>query len=152
MSMNSFHIYGYGFASDCDEEKLIDFIKAHKDTFCRSDKEKEMYKEMFDHTSGEYDLEDFFSSYSDDQNGNEGSGAVISNIMSRETGLRFEYCKPDSDCGTSASVVFPWGYPWQYNEAEKNLTQEKLDEICKVYIDELGILEDPEELELEYWG
>lgn len=152
MSMNSFHIYGYGFASDCDEGKLIDFIKAHKDTFCRSNEEKEMYKEMLDHTSDEYDLEDFFSSYSDDQSGNEGCGAVISNVMSRETGLRFEYCKSDSECNTPASVVLSCGYPWQYNEAERNLSQARLDEICKVYMDELGIFGEPDGLELEYFG
>lgn len=30
----------YGFNSDCDEEKLIDFIKEHKEAFYKSDREK----------------------------------------------------------------------------------------------------------------
>lgn len=33
MSMRSSLVYGYGFNSDCDEEKLIDFIKEHKEAF-----------------------------------------------------------------------------------------------------------------------
>lgn len=41
MSMRSSFIYGFGFNNDCDEEKLIDFIKEHKEAFCKSDREKE---------------------------------------------------------------------------------------------------------------
>lgn len=29
MSMRSSFIYGYGFNCDCEDEKLIDFVKAH---------------------------------------------------------------------------------------------------------------------------
>lgn len=48
-------------------------------------------------------------------------GAVIANIMSRETGIRFAYCQPD--CNTLASVVFEESYPWMANETEKELTE-----------------------------
>lgn len=41
MSMRSSFIYGFGFNNDCDVEKLIDFIKEHKEAFCKSDREKE---------------------------------------------------------------------------------------------------------------
>ena len=82
----------------------------------------------------------------------EGNGAVISNIMSRETGIRFIYCQPDGDCDTYASIVFEEGYPWHLNEVEKNLTKEKLQSICKQYMNELGIDDTPDYLNLEYWG
>ena len=152
MSMRSSFVYGFGFNCDCDEEKLIDFIKNHKEAFCKTDGEKEMYEEMLDYTEKEYDLEDFFENYECDSNGLEGIGAVIANIMSRETGIRFDYCMPDGDCNTLASVVFETGYPWQLNETEKNLTEEKLKEICKTYMDEIGLIDEPDYLELEYFG
>ena len=66
MSMRSSFIYGFGFNNDCDEEKLIDFIKEHKEAFCKSDREKELYNEMLNYTETEYDLEDFFEDYSCD--------------------------------------------------------------------------------------
>ncbi len=150
--MRSSFIYGYGFNCDCDDDKLIDFIKAHKETFCKTEREKKLYEEMLIHTENEYDLEDFFEDYSCEYCGMEGNGAVISNIMSRETGIRFMYCQPDEDCDTLASVVFEGGYSWQLNEAEKSLIEEKLAAICNRYMNELGITGTPDYLELEYFG
>lgn len=152
MSMRSSFIYGYGFNSECDEGRLIDFIKEHKEAFCKSDREKELYNDMLNHTESEYDLEDFFEDYSCDNTGMEGIGAVIANIMSRETGIRFTYCQPDGDCNTLASVVFEEKYPWMVNETEKELTEEKLSNICKKYMYELGITDNPDYLNLEYYG
>lgn len=152
MSMRSSFIYGYEFNSDCDEGKLIDFIKEHKEAFCKSDREKELYNDMLKHTESEYDLEEFFEDYSCDNTGMEGIGAVIANIMSRETGIRFAYCQPDGDCDTLASIVFDEKYPWLFNETEKELTEEKLSNICKKYMDELGITDSPDDLNLEYYG
>lgn len=151
MSMKSSFIYGYGFNCDCDDGKLIDFVKAHKKTFCKSEAEAKLYEEMLKYTEKEYDLEDFFDGYSCESSELEGNGAVIANIMSRETGIRFMYCQPDEDCDTYASVVFKESYPWQLNEIEKNLTEEKLSDICKQYIEELGIAEMPDYLNLEYY-
>lgn len=150
MNMSSSFIYGYGFNSDCDEEKLIDFIKTHKEAFCKSDREKELYNDILNHTKN--DLEDFFEDYSCDNTGMEGIGAVIANIMSRETGIRFAYCQPDEVCDTLASIVFEERYPWQLNESEKELTEEKLSNICKKYMNELGITDNPDYLSLEYYG
>ena len=150
MSMRSSFIYGYGFNSDCDEGKLIDFIKEHKEAFCKSDREKELYNDMLKHTESEYDLEEFFEDYGCDNTGIKGMGAVIANIMSRETGIRFAYCQPDYN--TLAAVVFEESYPWMVNETEKELTEEKLSNICKKYMDELGITDNPDYLNLEYYG
>ena len=149
--MSRSFIYGYGFNSDCDEEKLIEFIKTHKDTFCKSDKEKKLYKDMLSYAEKKYDLEDFFAYYSCDNMDTEGIGAVIANIMSRETGIRFTYC-PSGDCCLHDSIVFKEKYPWQINESEKELTEEKLLNICKKYMNELGITNSPDYLSLEYYG
>lgn len=138
------NIMSYGFNSNCDEEKLIDFIKEHKEAFCKSDREKKLYNDMLNYTESEYNLEDFFEDYSCDNTGMTGLGAVIANIMSRETGIRFAYCQPES-------IVFDKKYPWLFNETEKELTEEKLSNICKKYMDELGVVDNPDYLNLEYY-
>lgn len=138
------NIMSYGFNSNCDEEKLIDFIKEHKEAFCKSDREKKLYNDMLNYTESEYNLEDFFEDYSCDNTGMTGLGAVIANIMSRETGIRFAYCQLES-------IVFDEKYPWLFNETEKELTEEKLSNICKKYMDELGVVDNPDYLNLEYY-
>lgn len=139
--------YGFGFYCDCDEGKLIDFIKNHKKSFCQTEREKELYKEILDYTENEYDLEDSFEGYKCDSNGFEGIGAVIANIMSRETGIRFAYCIPDL-----ASIVFEPVYPWQLNDIERNISEKALKDICKRYMDEIGLIDKPDYLKLGYFG
>lgn len=152
MSMRSSFIYGYGFECACEDTKLINFIKNHKESFCQSEKEQVLYDTMPEKTEEEYELEDFFSGYACDVNTQEGIGAVIANIIARETDIRFLYAPPDGDCDTEAAVVFEMCYPWNLNETEKNLTEEKLYEICKKYMDELEIEDIPDYLSLEYYG
>lgn len=152
MSMKTSIIYGFGFHCDCNDEALIEFIKKHKESFCKSNEEKKLYSDMLDYTKNEYDLENFFENYCCDSTGSEGYGAVISNIISRETEIRFSFRPAADDYGTLASVVFEESYPWQLNETEKTLDEETLFDICKKYMDELKIDEKPDYLSLEYYG
>lgn len=164
MIMKTSFVCGYGFA--CDEvarEAMISFLKSHKETFIRSDNEKELYDEvmMYEYNPFEDDeslleddekpeLEEILERYSCDNTALEGLGAVISNIMSRETGIRFKYYTPDAGCDTPAAVVFREGYPWHDNEVEKNLTEDSLASIFRKYMEELGLSVEPDYLELEY--
>lgn len=154
MSMSSSFVYGYGFACDWEVKKFIEFVKAHRDTFCRSAEEAEMYDELIAFTGDENedDLVDLFGDYKPDRCGWCGVGAVIANIMYRETNIGFSFCIADGDCDTPASIVFEKTYPWWYNETEKNLTERQLCEICLKYMDELGIQGAPKYLNLEYFG
>lgn len=153
MSMQSSFIYGFGFHCECNDTNLIEFIKSHKISFCKSQKEMDLYEDMLHYTEKEYDLENYFETYSCDENGIEGPGSVIANIMSRETGIRFIYCLPDETCDTSAAIVFSEGYPWEMNNDERNLTEESLSDICRKYMNELGIInEEPRAIALEYFG
>ena len=72
--------------------------------------------------------------------------------MSRETGIRFDYCPPCGDCDTLAAVLYSESYPWRMNEVERDLTAEKLTEICKTYMNELGLDDEPDFLAQEYYG
>lgn len=154
MSMSSSFVYGYGFACDWEVKKFIEFVKAHRDTFRRSSEEAEMYDELIAFTGDEdeEDLDDLFGEYTPDRYGWDGVGTVIANIMYRETNIGFIFCPPDGDCNTSASIVFERAYPWWCNETEKNLTEDKLYEICRKYMQELGIKGEPDYLDLEYFG
>lgn len=152
MSMNSSFIYGYGFSCTCDETSVRRFIKNHKEIFCQSDKEYMQYQELIDDVGNHLDLEEFFADYECETNGLSGIGAVIANIMSRETGIRFLYAVADDECGTEASVVFEQGLPWNFNEVEQKLTEDRLEEICKGYCKELHINNAPDFLALEYYG
>lgn len=151
MSMQSDFIYGYGFPCDCQCRRLFEFIENHKGSFLRNDEEKELYDRII-HMDDFSEIDEVFENYSCDNTGTEGVGAVIANIMSRETGIRFAYCPNHDECDTKASIVFAEGYPWQLNENEKELTEEKLSDIYKEYMDELGITDEPDYLSLEYYG
>lgn len=154
MSMRSSFIHGYGFELYCNdnEGKIIDFIKTHKDTFCKSDREKEIYSNILEYIEWQDNLEDFFEDYTCEISGMEGFGAAISNIMCRETGIRFEYQKGDECCSSFPSVVFSTGYPWGYNRVEKSLTEKDIFNICKKYMKELNINTEPAYLSIEYYG
>jgi hypothetical protein len=156
--MSTSIIYGYGFELGTIKPLvLIDFIKNHKNTFCKSDEEIEMFENLTDTDNGIFAYtyaEDYFEDYmySCDCSGQEGLGAVISNIMYRETEIRFEYQKGQSDCGSEPSILLTECCPWGYNEIERNLTKDDLYKICKMYMDELEITDDPDYLNIEYFG
>lgn len=152
MSMRSSFVYGYGFEISCDEEKIVDFIKAHNNRFCKSDGEEKIYSNILEYTEGQDDLEDFFEDYACESSGIEGIGAAISNIMYRETGIRFEYQRGDECCNSYPSIILREGCPWRYNEVEKSLTEKDIFNICKKYMDELDLDTEPNYLGIEYYG
>lgn len=131
--------YGCGFSCDFTDEKLIDFIICHKESFCKTEEETNRYERMLKYMKSDYDLEDFFEDYPCDANAMEGNGAVIANIMTRETGIKFEYFQPDDNGIGNGIVVFSPCYPWQLNDKEKNLSEEELIDILQKYMAELNI-------------
>lgn len=157
MSMETSIIYGFGFTCDLSDYKLINFLKNHKNTFCQTVQEVELFKktvEAKEMTPAALDffLEDLYRNYKCDTSGISGRYAIISNIMSRETGIRFDYCPPNGECDTPEAICFCAGYPWFYNEIEKSLTSDKLEQILKKYMEELEIDDEPDYLQLEHYG
>lgn len=159
MTCNTDVLYGYGFEIGIlDKTSLIDFMKNHEDTFCLSDLDKNYYEKFRELIQGDFeitDLERIFEGYACDASGLNGIGAVISNIMYRETGIRFEYQPGQAECDGEASVLFSETYPWNFNEVERELTEDAMKEICKEYMTELGISCNenmPGFLRIEYYG
>lgn len=152
MSTKTSNVYGYGFGVPEDERVIMDFIIAHKEAFCQSDEERELFKVIMSLIGDGYDmisLDVVFERYVCDTNCLEGTGAAIANIMTRETGIRFEF-HPGMD--NENKILFPESYPWYYNEKERELTRETLDEIMSRYVDELGIDKEADYEDIEYWG
>jgi hypothetical protein len=173
--MRTYIVYGYGFELPIDANLFVEFLKNHKDIFIKSNEEQELYdkfmalvneieeeftkdKEIdpeceldFGFTDDEF--ADIFEDYCCDITGMYGYGAVISNIMNRETGIGFEYQSGDSDCDSDPAVLLSAKLPWNYNDVERKLTIESLVEIIKKYTKELfGYPHSGVGLEVEYYG
>lgn len=150
MSMQSSFVYGFGFeVKNITDENLLDFIKHHKDEFCTSEDEIELFKNIPMHC----DLKEYFEDYPCETSGHEGFGAVISNVILRETGIGVEYQMGQEECYSYPSVLLKKCMPWDLKEKEKILTKESLTEILTPYVKELGLKkQDIGFLEIEYYG
>lgn len=46
MSSSTMMVYGFGFECDAEDSILVQFIKKHKEAFCRTERERDVYKEI----------------------------------------------------------------------------------------------------------
>lgn len=158
MSSSTSIYYGYGFEVDeVTTQSIMDFMKNHQLTLSYP-REIEMFVALRDKDEGILSYDDpneFFEdwAYSCNVSGQEGLGAVISNIISRETGIRIEFQKGQDDCGSVSTVLLLETSPWNYNEKEKNLTLDSLMKLLFPYAKELGIdKDDIGFVSIEYYG
>ena len=159
MSSSTSMYYGFGFEVDNIKTlDLVTFMTNHKRTLCESIREREMFDVLHNTEDGIFSYnfaQDFFEEwdYECDVSGQSGLGAIISNVISRETGVRVEYQMGQSDCGSVPSVLLVETSPWNYNEKEKNLTINSLTELLLPYVLELGLSKkDIDFLSIEYYG
>lgn len=155
MSATESIVYGYGFELSISPVIFIKWIKKHKKAFCESATESTLFKQLTAMSELNIDddiLDEVLCHYECNSSCNEGVGAVIANVMSRETGIRFDYQPGQEDCGGSPHILLAECMPWEFNEKEKALTQEKLDCILTLYMRELSLNGEPGEVALEYYG
>lgn len=155
MSATESIVYGYGFKLSISPVIFIKWIKKHKEAFCKSATENALFKQLTAMNELDIDgdtLDEALCHYECNSSCNEGVGAVVANVMSRETGIRFDYQPGQDDCGGSPHILLAECMPWEFNEKEKSLTQEKLDCILTLYMRELSLNGDPGEVALEYYG
>ena len=133
MSWSMWHVYGKGFKVDSlDGEKLLEFMENHKESL------DDGYKQMLEDlklTEYPIDLDEDVRQYTDFCTVSE----IIAYVMRRETKIGFEHCGISDD--NEDAVIFCACYPWQMNDAERELTSEKLKEISLKYMKELDIPE-----------
>lgn len=159
MSSNTSIYYGWGFEVDGIKPlNIIAFMENHQIALCQSNREKEMLNAIHNTEDGIFAYNfanDFFEEWSCecDVSYQIGLGAVVSNIISRETGISVEFQMGQSDCCSVPSVLFTERMPWHLNEKEKDLTLESLTELLLPYVIELGLKEtDIQALSIEYFG
>ena len=121
-------------------DKVIpNFLKNHKQTFIRSEKEQELYDKI---QAGE-NLESLFED--SDYELDDGPyyalnhwAVAVANVIMRETGLRLgvEIAQQDDEKNRSC-IVFPDRKPWLFNEKEKRLSYNMLYQILDRYALEL---------------
>lgn len=158
MASKSNIVYGYGFYLNFQikTKDIVEFIKRHKDSFCKSDDEKEAFNVLEDTDKGIYSYtyaDEFFDDYNIccDYSNFCGIGAVISNVIQRETGIFFSYQREFDDVAYSA-ILLPESLPWGFNKTELNLTQDKVDEILISYMKELNVDIKPDYVHVEYFS
>lgn len=143
--------YGYGFECECKEKNFIEFIKAHKNRFCKTDDERELYQRI-ENISDKRNIKDLFDNYYCEQSYCKGAYAAISNIMTRETGYEFSYKYACEECNTPATIVIDFSDLYDLTYKRKKELETKVYDICKRYMAELGITGKPDYLTLKYFG
>lgn len=130
-------IYGFGFeVTDIEEGTLFDFIKNHKTAALKN-------KLLIPNDDAVYPETQCTVTET------EGLNASIQNIMQTETGIDFEFrIEQETE---REFIILHECMPWMYNTAETALTEESLTQICKKYMSELNINEDPTYIRLEYF-
>ena len=153
MSMVSYTVNGFGFSVvDLTVQKTVEFIKKHKESFCNSEENKELFSEI-ENLNDKEELEDIFSSYCCERSAREGYAAAVSNIIYAETGIEVQYEPGQGDCVGEACIILSEAMPWYYTDKEKELTRDKLIDILSPYVDELGLSDVPiEQQSVEYFG
>ena len=152
-------ICGYGFfvageeAETMDFKTAAEFLKKHRKTFGRTDEEIQIL-DALDYVKTDEELEELMyeieEDYEDENSEDTGMGAAIAAVMTRETGVKFQYFSPANGGEDAPAIIWRSTYPWMMNDVEKKLTEAKLHDICRKYMEELELHDDPEELELSY--
>lgn len=135
MGMTIECVSGLGFYVYVADEVLCDFIKAHSTTVEQLSYGKEILA-YIDNGSHE-DIKEKFYDYSCQSTGMCGLYGLIADVMTKETGVIFNYYVPNGD-ETDDAILYKPCYPWEMTEADKALTADKLRELMQKYIKELG--------------
>lgn len=140
MSMRGWTESGYGFAlwNDNNFDKVKQFIVNHLDIFDMSD---DWSKDILECDDDEYELEDILG---------EPVPWVIANIINtlEDTNV-FKGYQSCGDTDQETMIGIEPMYPWSI---ERIWSQDTADRILDKYAKELGIEEEPDYFEAEYFG
>lgn len=157
MSQRTDCVYGYGFKVYASDEALARFIKNHESSVRTLEGGSKIIDFIDDCTANNKPLdalkEDFYD-YESEATGESGLYGIIADVMSEETDICFEFHSAlhIDDDEAEDTILVPMLMPWQFNSVEKELTEDRLEEICKKYMAELDERLVFEDLRLEYFG
>ena len=176
MGMRSSFVNGFGFCTrNITDEKILKFIRNHIDTIksynsihneainiiknIRDDDIealKNISESFFNATEFEDEYEyicDALYKISEYDVCCDRCLDVIAGIIGSELGINLSYQMAEDDCIGEPCILLEQAMPWQFNDTERNMTQDDLRNAFQKYIIELGIEdEDSDYLEVEYYG
>lgn len=130
MSMQTSISYGYGIdeynLAKISNKNLANFAKKHLPS---------TYWEKNIQTMSTDDILEEIETFEDKTSATEGSYAVISSVITEETGIEFAY--EETEYGKA--IMMYQGLPWHFDQKTKDLTEDKLKEILQPYLTELGL-------------
>ena len=150
MSMQTNCVYGYGFIVYASDEELRNFITKHEETVGKLELGREILSYLENSTPDSFNPKEDFFDYQQLNSSSQGFYGIIADVMSKETGITFEYLAGQED--DDDAIAFCQTYPWNFNEKEKILTEDDLEKICKEYIADLGGQLKPDHIRMEYFG
>ncbi len=153
MSMETSFVYGCGFEiSSVKTETIVRFIKNHKKAFCETVSDPALYDELVK-TEDIDEARELLESCTCIISGREGMYSVVSNIISSETGISFQYEPGQDDCIGEASILLSDTMPWSLNKKEMDLTWKSFVDVLTPYVKELGLDQSViGRVEIEYFG
>lgn len=147
--MDAYHVKGIGFdIYSVGEENFAKFVRNHRDTVRKNCVGTYVLEIIGDENDWDCDPIQEVA----DQMPHVTIADLIAFVMEQETGISFS-SHGVSDDGEDA-VIFTPLYPWEQTEAEKKLTSyQALYDVCKPYMDELGIsVTEFDEKDLRYYN
>lgn len=142
MSMQGWSESGYGYAlfNGKNDKKVVDFIAKSQGY---DDEERDRLSNMDDREAVE-EIEEMTGDFCEES---------VAKFINEQEGIScmcwYMSC---AETETEPHIGICTSYPWKFNEKDRELTAEKADEILKKYGEMLGIDEDPEYFDLEYFG
>ena len=96
-----------GFGFYLEDAEVKDFIISHKDAFCKTIEEKELFEKIKAENS---DPKEILKNYQSEETYAEGFQSAVANIMRRETGIPFSYWDDDSYEENRPCIMVPDDY------------------------------------------
>lgn len=146
MSMQTDVIYGYGVDTSrlsLDTAPFKAFVKKYLPNIY------EKYLSDIPDDTDFNEVEKILYEYESPNCSSSGYGAVIADILQKETKLLFNYIA-NEESGSSA-IYFPYYLPWQMTKRIKEIKQEDIDEILTRYFTELGVKIEPDYTAVEIY-
>lgn len=104
MSAQTDCVYGFGWEVAVSDEKLEAFILNHRDSLKENKKGLEVLAWIDDDTTFTENIKEYWFDYKSDISGEAGLYGIIADIMSRETGICFDYRRPQDG---KRSIILP---------------------------------------------
>ena len=126
MSYCTWHNYGYGI---CTDQIEVDSVEKLEELLSYAPKHQNEYQAYFKECGiSDPDVEDYFEF---DRDCYYGLATILKKVIEEVEDIELFACD-DFDCRDY--LIYPYTYPWLITEKERDLTEEKLEQLFKKYV------------------